>query len=227
MMKRIRIQHSLLAGVAMLTVALAVPLVVAAEEGSEATTTNTETESETTDSIAMKRQEAIKKSETERAAAKAKAEELRAKMKADKEAAKGRLTEAKQKVCDARKKNITTLMSRNGENAQKHFNQITTISERVQKFYTEKGKVLANYDDLVADVNAKKTLAQAAVDSLKSSSASFDCSAENPKGTLDAFKVDLRSKTVALIDYRTAVKNLIVGVKSVQGKTESAKGGTE
>lgn len=141
-------------------------------------------------------------------------------------AAQTRLAAAKLKACQNREKAITNIMSRLSERGQKHVDLFSKIAERTETFYTKKGKTLANYDALVADVAAKKAAAQAAVDTVKSTSVEFKCDGTDPKGVVSSFKADLKLEIEALKAYRTSVKNLIVGVKSVQGTTSSADKGS-
>ncbi len=137
-----------------------------------------------------------------------------------------KLPEVKLKVCQIREKSIDNIMSRIAERGQKQLDLFTTIATRVETFYTTKGKTLSNYDALVADVNAKKAAAQAAVDQVKSDKANFKCDGTDPKGAADSFKNDLKLEISALKDYRTSIKNLIVGVKSVQSTTTSSNSST-
>ena len=58
-------------------------------------------------------------------------------------------------------------------------------------------------------------------DSVKADSVTFKCDGTDPKGAVSSFKDALKSEIAALQAYRTSVKNLIVGVKSVQGNTTS------
>lgn len=137
-------------------------------------------------------------------------------------AAAGKLAAAKLRVCENRQKAITNIMSRIADRGQKQLTLFGTIATRVETFYTDKGKTLSNYDALVADVNAKQAAAQTTVDAVKTASTGFDCNGTDPQGFVSAFKTSLKSEISALQDYRTSVKNLIVGVKSVQGSTTSA-----
>lgn len=127
-----------------------------------------------------------------------------------------RLEGAKKKVCENRKGNVKTIMDRRVQWAERHIALFTTISERTQKFYAEKGKTLPNYDELVAAAASAKAAAEADLSALKAT-ASFDCDADDPKGTITAYKAAFEKEKNSLKAYRTAVKNLIVGVKSVQG----------
>lgn len=140
------------------------------------------------------------------------------------EAAKTRLADAKLKACQNRQESITSIMGRIGDRGQKQIDLFSTIAERTQTFYTEKGKTLANYDELVSNVEAKKAAAQTTVDTVKSTSTEFDCTGENPRGVASTFKESLKAQITALKDYKTSVKDLIVGVKSVQSTTVPTEG---
>lgn len=134
-----------------------------------------------------------------------------------------KLSTVKLAVCQRRETAIDNIMARIAERGQKQLDLFTTIATRVETFYTDKGKTLSNYDALVADVNAKKDAAQAAVNQVKADKANFKCDGTDPHGAAAAFKNDLKLEISALKDYRTSIKNLIVGVKSVQGTTSSSQ----
>lgn len=142
------------------------------------------------------------------------------------EAAQTRLADAKLKACQNREKAITNIMARIGDRGQKQVDLFGKIADRTEAFYTDKGKTLSNYNALVADVSAKKADAQAAVDTTKSTAAAFTCDGTDPKGVAATFKENLKTQNDALKAYKTAVKNLIVGVKSVQGTTASTENKT-
>lgn len=132
-----------------------------------------------------------------------------------------RLADAKLKACQNREKTINNILGRIANRGQKQLDLFTAIATRVKTFYTDKGKILSNYDALVADVDAKKAAAQTTVDTIKATSVTFKCDGTDPKGAVELFKDNLKAEIAALKDYKTAVKNLIVGVKSVQGTTSS------
>ena len=148
------------------------------------------------------------------------------------EAAREKVAEAKEelkgdriKVCEARRSAIQTIMKNAAARGQDHINLFSSIAEKVEAFYVSKGKTLATYDQLVADVNAKKAAAQSAVDAVKNAQTQFDCNGTNPKGTIDVFKADIKAQETAMEAFRTSVHNLIAGVKSVQGTTSSSTNG--
>jgi hypothetical protein len=133
-----------------------------------------------------------------------------------KAAAQTRLADSKLKACQNRETAITNIMARMSDRGQKQIDLFTTITERVETFYTDKGKTLATYDSLVTAVTDAKTDAQTAVDTTKVTSTGFSCDSDNPKGFVDSFKAAVKTRIDALNTYKTAVKNLIIGVKSVQ-----------
>src|SRR3989344_5330346 len=161
--------------------------------------------------------EAAKKEfEKKREAAKQEFEAKRQAAKNNLEAAKQRLEENKLKICQEHEDKINNHMDAIAELGQKKIDLFSTIADRTKTFYLSKGKVLSNYDELVAAVDAKKAAAQAAVDTVISSSVTFDCGGDDPKGVAGEFKTKVKAMNSALKEFKTAVKNLIVGVKSVQ-----------
>jgi hypothetical protein len=134
-----------------------------------------------------------------------------------------RLTAVKLKVCEKRSKNITNIMSRISDRGQKQLDLFTAIATKTEAFYVSKGNTLTNYQALVDAVNAKQTAAKTTVDTIKADSANFSCSGSDSQGSIATFKTALKSEIQALKDYKTAVKNLIVGVKSVQSDNTAAE----
>ncbi|HJQ09095.1 MAG TPA: hypothetical protein VJ836_06465 [Candidatus Saccharimonadales bacterium] len=133
-----------------------------------------------------------------------------------KEIAGKRLDAAKLKVCEQRKKNITTIMARNVTRTENHLKLFETIANRTKAFYEEKGRTLANYSQLVAAVDTAK--AEVTTDLAVFKAQQFTCDSEDPKGSIEAYKTAHQTILQDLKDYRTAIKNLIVGVKSVQSQ---------
>jgi hypothetical protein len=138
-----------------------------------------------------------------------------------------RLEAAKLKACQNREKAIQNIMARVSDRGNKQLEVFTKISDRVQAFYEVRGLTLSNYAELVAEVSAKKEAAQTAVDIVKSGSTEFSCDGESPKAVVETFKENLKSMNTALKEYRTAVKNLIVGFKSVQSTIETDTEGSQ
>ena len=67
---------------------------------------------------------------------------------------------------------------------------------------------------IVAAVTATRQSAEAQVGATAQLGQAFTCGSEDPLGTAAAFKASLEMQKTAMKAYKTAVKNLIVGVKS-------------
>ena len=163
------------------------------------------------------------KAEAAQASAQERRETAQANAVQRQEARQAKLTDAKLQACQKREKKINATMARMAERGTRHIAVFTKISDRTQAFYVKKGRTLSNYDALVAEVETKKTEAEAAVTATKDTSVTFKCDGTDPKGAAASFKENLKAQNAALKAYKTAVKNLIVGVKSVQGTTSSSK----
>jgi hypothetical protein len=134
---------------------------------------------------------------------------------------KDRLAGRRLKACQAHQAAIQTIMTRAAKRGDNHIALFSKITDRVEAFYQSKGKTLATHDQLIGAVAAKKAAAQAAVDTVKTADTTFDCSSDNPKAQVMVFRAEVKAEIAALKEYRTAVKNLIVGVKSVQSTSEN------
>ncbi|HEY5550063.1 MAG TPA: hypothetical protein VIK37_02600 [Candidatus Saccharimonadales bacterium] len=130
------------------------------------------------------------------------------------EAAKLRLEGAKLKACENRERAVNSILDRIANRGERRLNVYSAIFQKVQDFYVKKGISLSNYDALVAEVNAKKEAAQAAVDAIKAEQVDFTCDGTDPKGVAAGFKEDLKAEIKALHDYQQSIKNLIVAVKT-------------
>ncbi len=135
-----------------------------------------------------------------------------------------RLTEAKLKSCQAREDSIKKRSDQLSKTAGNMLEKFDVIEKRVQDYYTSKvvpsGKTVANYDNLVTDVQTKKAAAQTALTTAQTNVSGFTCTGDDPKGQLTQLRTDMQSVKTALKGYRTSIKNLIVAVHSVTGETE-------
>jgi hypothetical protein len=194
--------------------------------GDTGSDTPNSTESTTNNSAAERTAEQQKLQAAKEAETKARAEvEKEVETAKDRvKTAEDRLSGARLKSCQARQAAITKIMKDAGQRGTDQIALFTTITTRVEDFYKSKGKTLATYDQLVADVNAKQAAAQAAVQTVKTADTQFDCTGANPKATIDVFKAEIKAQNTAIEQYRTAIKNLIVGVKSVQSTTSTGSG---
>ncbi|HSW77490.1 MAG TPA: hypothetical protein VLG36_01675 [Candidatus Chromulinivoraceae bacterium] len=203
-------------------------IAVYAQDGTNMDRTNTttpnssESTSTTTERTAEQQKlEAAKEAETK---ARTEAEQEIQVAKDKVKTAEDRLSGTRLKTCQARQAAITKIMKDAAQHGTDQITLFSTITTRVENFYKSKGKTLSNYDQLVSDVTAKQTAAQAAVQTVKTADTQFDCSSANPKATIDVFKAEIKAQNTAIEQYRTAVKNLIVGIKSVQSTTSTGNG---
>ena len=130
-----------------------------------------------------------------------------------------RFKTGKLEACQSREKAIDNIMSRLSNRGTKQLYVFTTISDRVQTFYHNKGKVLNNYSELVAAVDEAKISASNAVAKTNETSVTFRCGGTDPRGAVTVFKSVLEIQNQKLQDFKNAVKNLVVEVKSVQETT--------
>lgn len=129
-------------------------------------------------------------------------------------AAKLRLEGDKLKACQNRERVINNTLDRIAQRGDKRLEVYNKIFQRVQDFYVRKGLSVANYDQLVAEANTKKTAAQTTVDGISDKQVDFTCDGTDPKGIAVGFKVDLQTQIKVLHDYQQSIKNLIVAVKT-------------
>ncbi len=134
-----------------------------------------------------------------------------------------RLEEFKLKICKTREENIKKRTSSLMNLASQMVGKFDAIAARVEEFYTTKvlpkGLVVANYDSLVADVNAKKAAVDAAIRKVPDVSG-FDCEGDGPKELLTEYRTAMKDVKSALHEYRTSIKNLIKAVRGVVGDKE-------
>jgi hypothetical protein len=133
----------------------------------------------------------------------------------------GRLDEARKKVCVSRSTAIKKVMTNGAEAGQRHMNFFGKSVERIQQFYESKKLTIANYDQLLASISAKKDAVQSALTALRAVPA-FDCSSDNPVGNVDDYKAKLAAVRNALKEYRSAIHALLVAVKNAAQTAEGA-----
>ncbi|MDB5187187.1 MAG: hypothetical protein JWM07_659 [Candidatus Saccharibacteria bacterium] len=200
-----------------------VPSANAHEGHTDEHTATTEVPTETKPATQVDRSDATAKKTAAEAEAKERRDTMQTAAKEHREAAKEKLSATKLQICKDRKAHIDTRVTRISERATKHLALFDSIAERVQAFYVTKGNTLENYDELVADMGAKKAAAETAVEALEAQKGGFDCEGTNPKSAITTYKTTLLDTIAVLKEYRTSVKNLIVGVKSVNATDQATK----
>lgn len=145
---------------------------------------------------------------------------------ANKTKAAEKLTEAKLKICQNKKAAIDKRNNQLLRTANNMLTKFSQIADRVENYYTNKvvpgGKTVSNYDSLVAEITSKKSSVQTALNKAKNDFSAFSCTSDDPKGQITQFRVDMQSVKSSLKEYRTAIKNLIVAIRSVTGETKNS-----
>lgn len=154
--------------------------------------------------------------------------EAEARREAAQTAAAEKRNEAKLKACEKRSEKITNIMDRIVDRSEKHVALFNTIATRTQEFYVNNGYELDNYDELVENVELARADALDHLEVLRAEN-NFSCEMDDPKVFVAAFKDALKTQIESLKEYRTAVKDLIVGVKSSKnnGNQDRVDNGTE
>lgn len=185
------------------------------EDHGDDTSVSSEDKPKTREEILEKRKQLLEERQERIAERKEKAEDR-------KKQAGLRLGEARLKGCEARESAINNAMDRIATRIERHKSIFDTISERTQAFYADNNLSLDNYDLLIENVNSKKAIAESAIEEFKASDADFQCDSEDPLGIADTFKGAREEVAIAMKDYKTAIKELIVGVKSAASESEES-----
>jgi hypothetical protein len=136
--------------------------------------------------------------------------------------------EQKQKSCEARKANLTKRMSNSVAAAQRHKETFDKIYARVKAFHDSKSLNVANYDNLVANVNKAQQDAVDQVAALKALDVAVDCTQADSLATnITAFQAAVKSTRDSLKTYRKAIVDLITQVHGVSTSTTKTEDSTE
>lgn len=148
-----------------------------------------------------------------------------AELQQDKEKLHKKLDAEKKKVCENHVSTINRVMTAMNTRRQNAFDRITKVSEAVQAFYVKKNLTVANYDDLVAQVNAAKSVAQTATDA-QTAIPSLNCDGDHPRADVADFKEKRSASIDAIKAYRDAVKALVKAVKEAASAAAQTSEGT-
>lgn len=137
-----------------------------------------------------------------------------------------KLEAAKIRACEARQSAITKRSEQIVKRSTNQLNVFSKIAQRVQEFYQNKlipqGKIVANYDSLVADIASRGAAITPLLAQAEADAASFSCDKDHPSEQVKAFNEDMKAVIAGLEAYRKSVRNLIVAVRSVVGTANSA-----
>lgn len=98
------------------------------------------------------------------------------------------------------------------------------IAQRVRTYYltvvVPSGQSLDEYSELLANIDLAKAAVENSLEEAATTASTFDCGSNDPKLQLQNFRQDMRGVKEALKIYRTAIKDLIVGVRSITGQNK-------
>lgn len=125
-----------------------------------------------------------------------------------------RLDDKRREKCQKRQASIEKTSTNMAARGADHVAVLTKIYDRVKAFYDRKNLSVDAYDALTAEVESKKAAATLAVETITTTQGSFTCDDSNPKQAVEDFKSNIKLRNAAIKEYQTAIKNLIVAVKT-------------
>lgn len=128
-----------------------------------------------------------------------------------KESIKTKLDDKRKQICVAREAKINTIIQSASARGQAAVDRITAVELNVEKFVTDKGLVVANYDALVAAAKTKQVAAAAAVSAADASA--FKCDDQDASTVGSFVKGNVSTQRTAIKAYRDSVKALVAAVK--------------
>lgn len=128
-----------------------------------------------------------------------------------------KLDEAKKKVCEQKTKVIEQHSVKLLTHVEKKVEVFDNIADKVKKFAETREAKPVDYEALLERLVVKRAAALEAGAGIKTASAGFSCNGENPKGQGSLIVGESKLGRSALKEYQTAVKDLLVGVKSANG----------
>ena len=173
--------------------------------------------------------EAVKKLyEQRKEAAEKRRQEAKEALESVREEAKQQLAERFKEACENRRANYQNRLQNIAERSQKHVGVLDKILERVKAFKKSKNLTVENYEALVAEAEAKKLVAHDVQEVANAAAgADFSCEPDAARESVAAFKDILHQQINALKGYKTAVKNLIVAVKTAAVAAEGVSDESE
>lgn len=138
-----------------------------------------------------------------------------------------KLAEQKRKVCEAHAEQINKVMDNVAKRTDTHMSNITNVYVLAKAFYVKNDLAVDNFDQLVANVDAKKAAAESIAATLTKRS-DFSCESDGPKTDIQEFKNQRLDKVNAVKAYRTAVKELVAAIRTAAAAlsaTNASEGG--
>ncbi|MBL8121949.1 hypothetical protein JNM87_04350 [Candidatus Saccharibacteria bacterium] len=184
------------------------------------TTTNTSSSGKVDDKLI------VNKTEVERHVSDMRTSAQREIEKQKQEKGTNALTDDKRKlVCENRQNSINNKLSAFTQAADKHMAKLDETFTKVQSYQMAHSLTIANYDELVAAANEKKTAASQAIATLKTVAVNVDCTHPDSVVKLSTVRDAAKAARTALHDYRVAIKAVVVALAQAKGSDSSANSG--
>jgi preprotein translocase subunit SecD len=128
------------------------------------------------------------------------------------------------KGCQKREQSIQKRSSQLVRMATNMLEVFERIAQRVRTYYLTvvipSGQSLDQYSELLANIDLAKAAVENALEEAANTASTFDCGSSDPKQQLQKFRQDMKNVKKTLKTYRTSVKDLIVGVRSITNKNK-------
>ena len=126
-----------------------------------------------------------------------------------------------QKKCEDQKNGLTQKVANINKNAQKHFDRISSVYEKILKYQSDNKVAVANISELTAAADAAKIQAQASLDTLKALTPTLDCTQGTVPNDIATFRASVAQARIDLRAYRSSVKDILKVVKDTKEKGAS------
>lgn len=147
-------------------------------------------------------------------------QELRDRLEQAKADRTTKLEQRRLEICQQREERINAIFTKGLEQNGKQLAVFQGIEEKVKAFYEAKGLSAEGYDAAVAKADEKEAAAIAAIDT--SAAMEFDCETTSGQAPGQVIKQAMQARHVALKEYRTAIKDLILVVKKGHGQQQGS-----
>lgn len=127
-----------------------------------------------------------------------------------------KLADRRLQVCEKRQQRINNIFDKATERNKKQLAVFQAIEQKVKDFYVNKGLTAEAYEQAAAHADAQEAAAVAAIET--SETVSFDCATTDATKPGSVIKEAMLARHTALMDYRTAIKDLILVVKKHNGQ---------
>lgn len=131
---------------------------------------------------------------------------------------KDRLTEVKLKICEKKETTIQRRSTRLVVKVEKVLSNFDRIVQKVDDFYVDKvvPKIgeMENYKQLSNKNEAKRQEVYVALGAGTETANNFTCEGVNPKDQIKQFRVEMQSVVQALKEYKHAIIDYLVAVKT-------------